>query len=102
MKNLLTLAIISALLLSGCAVKKNYGASGGSKADGIVKMSYTYGLFEAPEVDEGQALVQAIRRCKVWGYASAESFDFTNKQCQSRDNNGCNSWIVTKEFQCNN
>ena len=96
------LTLVAVLALSGCATPKHYGASGGSKADGTIKMSYTYGMFEKPVVDESQALTQAIRRCKVWGYASAEAFDFVNRQCQSTDANGsCTSWLVTKEFQCN-
>jgi hypothetical protein len=94
--------IVAALAFSGCAVQKHYGASGGSKSDGTVKMSYTYGLFDKVTVDENAALVNAIRRCKVWGYQGAESFDFVNRQCQSTDGSGnCNRWIVTKEFQCN-
>jgi hypothetical protein len=103
MKRILILAAtIAAMTLSGCAVQKQYGASGGSKADGTIKMSYTYSLFEAPTVNENEALASATKRCKVWGYSSAEAFDFTNKKCQQTDSNGsCNSWIVTKEFQCN-
>lgn len=98
----LLIVVIVALAVSGCAVKKQYGASGGSKSDGTVKMSYIYGAFEVPEVNETQALQKAIKRCQVWGYKSAEAFEFTNKQCQSRDGyGGCNSWLVTKEFQCN-
>lgn len=102
MKKLILTATIAALVLSGCAVKKQYGASGGSKADGIVRMSYTYGAFEIPTVDEAGSLQQAIRRCELWGYDGAESFDFTEKKCQQYSSDlGCVSWLVTKEFQCN-
>jgi len=99
----LLLAVTVILALSSCAVQKHYGASGGSKADGIVKMSYTYGTFDQVTIDEGEALVKAIRRCQVWGYNSAEAFEFVNRICQGHDGYGnCSQWIVTKEFQCNN
>ena len=97
-KTILMIGILTAL--TGCAVKKSYGTRGGSKADGTVKMSYTYGGFEVPTVDESQALESAIRRCKGWGYSGAESFDFVDKKCQSMGQYGCDRWLVTKEFQC--
>lgn len=101
MMNKLIIVALAASLSTGCAVQKHYGASGGSKSDGTVKMSYTYGAFEVPKVNESQALELAVKRCKAWGYDAAESFDFVESKCQqwSRDI-GCVSRIVTKEFQC--
>lgn len=99
--NKLIMVALVASLSTGCAVQKQYGASGGSKADGTVKMSYTYGAFEIPEVNESQALESAAKRCKAWGYDSAEAFDFVESKCQQWSNDiGCVSRIVTKEFQC--
>ena len=99
MRNIiLTTAII--VLVSGCAAQKNWGSSGGSKADGTVKMAYTYGMFEVPKTNEQQATSLATARCKAWGYTSASPFDFVNKKCQSMTQNGCAQWLVTKEYQC--
>jgi hypothetical protein len=99
MNKLIIVALI-AYLSTGCAVQKSYGTSGGSKADGTVKMSYSYGRYQIPKVDESGALESAIKRCKSWGYDEAESFDFIDKRCQATDPSGCLLWLVTKEFQC--
>ena len=101
MMNKLIIVAVVASLSTGCAVQKNYGASGGSRSDGTVKMSYTYGAFQIPKVNEAGALEVAIKRCKSWGYDAAESFDFVDKRCQQYSPDmGCVAWIVTKEFQC--
>jgi len=98
----LTLLLI-ALSLTSCAVQKHYGASGGSKADGTVKMSYTYGLFQKVTVSESDAVVNATARCRAWGYNNATAFDFTERKCIQYSNDmGCVAWMVTKEFQCSN
>jgi len=100
MKAKLILAVAVVVALSGCASKKNWGASGGSKADGTVKLAYTYGMFEVPEVDDSQAITIATKRCKSWGYEKAIAFDFVNKECQQMTQSGCSRTLVTKEFQC--
>ena len=100
MNKLIIVALIASLS-TGCAVQKHYGASGGSKSDGTVKMSYTYGAFEIPKVNEAQAIHSAVKRCKAWGYDSAEAFDFVERKCQQWSQDiGCSAWMVTKEFQC--
>jgi hypothetical protein len=89
--------------ITGCAVNKEWGTSGGSKADGIVKLSYAFGAFESPQLDDKKGMEKAIKTCKVWGYNSAEAFEFVNRRCQSTDFYGnCNGTIVTQEFQCTN
>ncbi|WP_192021995.1 YecR family lipoprotein [Shewanella sp. WPAGA9] len=87
------------LALTGCATQKNWGASGGSKADGTVKLSYQASAFEVPQLNEAQGLDVAIKRCISWGYKSAETFDFEHKKCIDTQ---CNSYTVTKEYQCLN
>ncbi len=88
-------------LVAGCAVQKNWVATGGSKADGTIQLSYQYGAFQKPELDENQGLGLAIERCSAWGYSQAEAFGGTVQNCQSSDSYGsCNSWLVTKEYQC--
>jgi len=95
------LAIAAAVMLTvaGCASAKMWQATGGSRADGVVRLSYQYGLFEQPTLaDSGQAM--AAERCKVWGYSGAEAFGGVTEQCNNFGSSGCTSWLVTKEFQC--
>jgi hypothetical protein len=92
----------AAITMSGCASQKNWGASGGSKSDGIVKLAYTYGQFEVPEVNNKQALEIARKRCEAWGYYNVEGFDFENSTCQQSNAYGCIKTLVTKEYQCLN
>jgi hypothetical protein len=52
----------------------NYVATGGSKSDGTVKLSYEFGLFQEPVVNEQQGLELAKSKCAMWGYTGAEPF----------------------------
>jgi hypothetical protein len=96
----LVLAIFAAIALGACASTKDWAATGGSRSDGIIKLSYEYGLFEKPQVSETQALNIASARCKTWGYAGAEAFGGQIQQCNMPSGGGCNRWLVTKEYQC--
>ncbi|QJD30915.1 YecR family lipoprotein [Methylococcus geothermalis] len=62
-----------ALLLgiAGCAVRKDWFATGGSRADGTVQLSYTWRRFEQPVVDGAQGVALATSRCAAWGYSGA-------------------------------
>lgn len=96
----LLLSLSTALLLSSCSVTKEMSATGGSKSDGTVKLSYTYNSFEQPTVDRDNALATAVKRCKAWGYKDAEPFDGSLKSCSSGSAYGCSIWMVTREYQC--
>jgi hypothetical protein len=74
-------------------------ATGGSKADGTVDLSFNYGLFEKPVVDWQAALVTAKQKCAAWGYKDAESFGGQKRSCQDGD---CDNVIVTVTYQCIN
>ena len=69
--------MIVVLLLSGCrtatVVKKDWAATGGSRADGVVRLSYDYNWTEIPELNEQQAVDLAITRCKAWGFGGAKA-----------------------------
>eukprot|EP01133_Synstelium_polycarpum_P020822 gene20822-25010_t len=56
MKRIYALAgvLVLACSMSSCAVQKTMQATGGSRADGTVKLSYEYGQFEQPTVDMRQ------------------------------------------------
>jgi hypothetical protein len=49
-------AIVLAIVIcfTGCAAAKEWAATGGSRADGVVDLSYQYALFENAHVDEAQ------------------------------------------------
>ena len=101
MKNLLIPALLSLTILSGCASQKHWSATGGSKSDGTVRLSYEVGEFEKPEVNESQGRRLAKRRCQSWGYSDADAFGGTTRQCQQGGGfSGCQRWLVTKEYQC--
>ena len=86
---------------SGCAVKKDWVATGGSRADGTIKLSYEHLELESPQLDEQQAMRLAAQRCQFWGYNRAEAFGGTINSCQIPDGwGGCSRWRVTKEYQC--
>jgi hypothetical protein len=102
MKALSYFAAGAALLLTlqGCAVQKQLVATGGSRADGTVKMSYEFGMFEKPVVNIQQGIASATQRCRSWGYTGAEPFGGQTKQCTGYGGGNCNHWTVTVEYQC--
>lgn len=87
--------------LSGCAVNKDWSATGGSRSDGVVRLSYEMKEFEQPQLSEQQAVNLATQRCKTWGYTGAEAFGGVTRKCnQGGGFGGCSQWLVTKEYQC--
>lgn len=97
----LIIATAAVLLLSGCTTTKDWTATGGSRADGVVRLSYEVTEFEKPQLNEQQAVYLASQRCKTWGYSGAEAFGGTTRQCnQGGGFGGCSQWVVTKEYQC--
>jgi hypothetical protein len=98
----LVIAVAASVLLSGCASTKSWSATGGSRADATVRLSYEYGLFEKPQTNEQEAISLATSRCKTWGYTGAEAFGGVTQQCNMPGGmgGGCQRWVVTKEFQC--
>ena len=97
---LIIFTLLAIILIQGCAVNKELVPTGGSRADGIVKLSYEFGLFEAPKLDPQQGLNAAKQRCTSWGYKNAEMFGGSTKSCINTTNNGCNRWLVSVEYQC--
>lgn len=97
----LVIAAIAAVSLSGCVTMKQWSATGGSRADATVRLSYEYAQLEKPQTDDQQALNLATARCKTWGYTGAEAFGGVTQQCnQPTAMGGCARFQVTKEFQC--
>lgn len=95
------IAGITITLLAGCATQKALQATGGSKADGTVDLSFQYGLFEKPEVNWGEGVQIARSRCQAWGYSDAEPFGGTKSICNQRNGYGdCIDTVVTATYQC--
>lgn len=97
------LAIAAALIasLTACTTTKDWAATGGSKADGVIRLSYEMAEFETVQVNEYQAVHLATQRCASWGYTGAEAFGGTTRNCvQPGGFGGCARWAVTKEYQC--
>lgn len=100
MKHFIVVAV-SVLALNGCETVKTLNATGGSKSDGTVVMSYTYGMLEKPIIQLDAALVSATKRCKAWGYSKAEAFDSGNETCITYNSYGnCVSMRVDVTYQC--
>jgi hypothetical protein len=94
------LALGLVVAVAGCSTVSQMTATGGSRADGIVRLSYEYGAFSKIRIDEADALRTAQARCQTWGYKDAEAFGGVTRQCQASNMYGCVRWTVTKEYQC--
>ena len=95
-------ATIALIILSGCAtVTKEMAATGGSKADGTIELSYEHSELESVTVDEKKAIETAKSRCKSWGYKNAEKFGGSKTTCIMRGGfSGCARSITTTQYQC--
>lgn len=93
--------LILFIVLGGCATPVTMEATGGSRSDGTVELSYNYNELESPVVDPGQALATAREKCGAWGYKDAEAFGEGVSQCSHYNGNGnCIAHIVTVTYQC--
>ncbi len=89
------------LLVSACASNKTPIPTGGSRADGVIELSYEVGMFEEPVVDWLSANESASQRCQAWGYKEAEAFGGQKSQCQNYNAYGnCVRTLVTVNYQC--
>lgn len=100
MKKQLLTVIFAIIALGGCAAQKTLTPTGGSRSDGIVKLSYEYGQYEIPQVDKDSGVAVAKQRCAAWGYTGAEAFGGQTKQCNNTSMGSCVQWMVTVEYQC--
>ncbi|WP_258393729.1 YecR-like lipofamily protein [Lonsdalea populi] len=75
MQNKLMAILFFTLLISGCLTTKELIPTGGSKADGTVRMGYSFGMFESPVIDPKQGMTLAKARCAAWSYSGAEPLE---------------------------
>jgi hypothetical protein len=100
MKIKFVMLTIIVLGIVGCTTTKNWSATGGSRSDGVIKLSYEQGMFENVQVSRQQEIELAKRRCSAWGYNNAEAFGGITKVCNEPSSSGCSLWLITKEYQC--
>jgi YecR-like lipoprotein len=94
------LAVCVCIALTNCAAQKIPEATGGSRADGTVKLSYEVNRFEKPIVQWDGAEQTAIDKCRNWGYQNAEKFGGTESRCEGNGYSGCETSEVTMTYQC--
>ena len=88
------------LLLFSCVVYEPQAYTG-SKADGIMTVSYQYsgGLKPSPQ-DWMEADREATQKCANWGYSRAERFRRSTKVCALYNYFGCVQWKEYLNYQC--
>lgn len=93
---------IPILFISSCATPRHVTPmpTSGSKADGMVVLSYQKGLLDSVIVDSDGADSQAKESCKAWGYKDAKKFSGWQSQCQQYGHYGCMSEIIHINYQC--
>jgi hypothetical protein len=88
------------VVVSACQVQKTPVATGGSRADAAIQMSYQTGGFETAVVNWDAAQATATQRCQAWGYTRAEGFDGVSTVCNASNMYGCVDSTVTRTYQC--
>lgn len=93
--------VLAAGLVSACATPIRPVATGGSRADATVDMSFEFGEFQRPVIDWDQVAADAAKRCASWGYSGAQAFGGANTRCAAPGAYaGCSRQIVTMTYQC--
>ncbi|QZD68940.1 MULTISPECIES: YecR family lipoprotein [unclassified Pseudomonas] len=100
MKTLIATLSLAAVVLTGCATPKQWEATGGSKTDGVVQVSYELGQFESGQTSAAQGLATAEARCKVWGYKSAEVSGSEKNICRTMGQYNCLQTTITQDYLC--
>jgi len=87
-------------LLFSCVVYEPVAYTG-SKADGIVTVSYQYpGGMQPSEQNWIEADREATQRCANWGYSGAEKFRRSTRVCAVFGYFGCTQWKEYLNYQC--
>jgi len=97
----LAAAFVFLAALPACSTHKDFYATGGSRADGVIDVAYDFNYLETPVVDLKQAYTIARSKCSLWGYVDAEPFGGATQECTARRGFGdCSAWRVSKKYQC--
>jgi hypothetical protein len=92
--------VLAAAALSGCQTAKVLQATGGSKSDGTVVLSYQAGAFEVPVIDWDLAQRNAVQRCVAWGYSNAQAFGGSTQNCLQYSGYSCSKTQFNYTYQC--
>ena len=96
-----TATFFTLALLTACSTPKTPVTSGGSKADGLIVMSFESDLFEAPVVDWNTTKKTALKSCQAWGYRKTTAFGAIETRCVSRNGFGdCITNRTERTYQC--
>jgi hypothetical protein len=98
MPRLFTLLAL-ALAVAGCTTYKLWSESAADSELGIVQLSYEYGKYENPQVDERAGVNMARERCAEWGFSDAQRKG-EDRQCLTGAQTDCSRWQVLREYQC--
>ncbi len=93
---------ILTVFVSGCVVTVvNPQATGGSRSDAIIELSFNHRMFENYVIDKDKSHATALRKCKIWGFTDTEPFGGTTTSC-ARYNyaNNCVEYKVSIPYQC--
>lgn len=93
------LILAAAAVIAGCTTYKLWTESETDAELGIVQLSYEYGKFESPQVDERAGVSMARDRCHEWGFPDAQRKG-EDRQCIQGIESSCSRWKVLREYQC--
>ncbi|ABR73408.1 hypothetical protein CBG46_05315 [Actinobacillus succinogenes] len=100
MKKLLMLICMVCSLTACVSEQKRYVATGGSRADGVINLSYQVRYNERAAPNPNQGLRLAQKRCRQWGYQNAERFSGYTRRCNIAKGRKCLSYLITVQYQC--
>ncbi|HEU4779153.1 MAG TPA: YecR family lipoprotein [Steroidobacteraceae bacterium] len=86
-------------LLASCTTYKLWNEAGSDQDERTVDLSYEYGKFENPQLDERAGLEMARERCKDWGFPIARRKG-ESRDCLDGTRESCGRWRVTRQYQC--
>jgi hypothetical protein len=87
------------LAVTGCTTYKLWTESDSDQQAGTIQLSYDYGRFESPQVDERAGIEMARERCAGWGFANAQRHG-QESACLEGTKADCKKWRVTRDYSC--
>jgi hypothetical protein len=96
------LVVGACLVLGACAtVVRDWEAVGGSRSDGVIRLTMQRHELEQVLPNEAQAAALAREKCAAWGYSGAEPFGATSRRCEALGGfTGCRVTALLREYQC--
>ena len=79
------LTSVTMICLASCVTTKEFVATGGNRADGVVILSYEYGPLRVSRGDDEQGLALATSSCVGWGYSAGAIRFGESEQCITHD-----------------